>query len=383
MAVYLDHNATTPPDPRVNHAMGPWLAERFGNGSSRDHSWGWDAADAVEQARWLVANGANARICFVSGATEALATVIRSYVGFERWSEKRIVTSATEHDAVLESCRYVRARAGVTVEVLPVDRLGHLDLDLLRGTVRKSAGALVAIMAANNEVGTLHPVREIARIVADADSMFLCDSTQAFGRSPFDGCADGVDFHTVSAHKIHGPKGAGALIARQTTTTLDPLIHGGGQERGARGGTLNVAGIVGLGEACRILHEEKDMDIARMARLRDRLEAQLLAQVDDAWVNGDPASRLCNTSNIGFKGVDARTVIRNMGDVAVSTRAACSTGDRGPSHVLKAIGLSDDDAYASIRFSLGRFTTEREIDYAVGKVVASVHTLRRTKGVRV
>ncbi len=387
MPVYLDHNATTSLDPRARYAMEPWLAERFGNASSREHRWGWDASGAVEEARLAlgeVANVAPAEVVFVGSATEALNTVIRGYVGFDGWARKKIVTCATEHDAVLAPCRYLCERTGVGLEVLPVDDVGHIDLARLGASLAAAPGALVTLMAANNETGTLHPVREIADAVHAAQGIFLCDTTQAVGRVPLDLRAWGVDFATVSSHKVYGPKGAGALVARPSGPggPVEPLILGGGQERGMRGGTLNVPGIVGLGEACRLVEECLDDDVRRMRTLRDRLEDGILSQVTGTWINGDRSNRLCNTSSVGFRGIDARVLIRDMHDVAVSTRSACSSGRSGPSHVLKAIGLSDEDAYSCVRFSLGRFTTQDEIDYALGKVVASVHRLRRSESMR-
>jgi cysteine desulfurase len=385
MSVYLDCNATTPLDARVRRAIRPWSTERFGNASSRDHRYGWDAAEAVEEARSAVSDALGARsvdTLLVSGATEALNTVVRSYIGYDGWAWKKIITCATEHEAVLTPCRALCAVTGVALDILPVDIGGRVDLGQLAASLEAWPGALVSLMAANNEIGTLHPVHEIARLVHAADGLFLCDTTQAFGRSPIDLASGEIDFATVSAHKIHGPQGVGALVAggHRTPHKLQPLIYGGGQELGLRGGTLNVAAIVGLGEACRIAREELDEDAARITLLRNRLEDQILAEAGDVWINGDVQRRLCNTSNIGFRHLDARLLIRDMHDIAVSTRAACSSGSPGPSHVLKAIGLSDDDCYACVRFSLGRLTTEPEIDYTIEKVVRSVQKLRRAKG---
>lgn len=386
MIVYLDHNATTPIDPRVRHACEPWLGNRFGNASSRDHAFGWDAAEAVEEARAAVADvtGATpAATTFTSGATEALNTVIRGYVGYRDWGTKAIVTCGTEHDAVLAACRKLNEWTGVRLTILPVDSAGHLDLVRLTHTLAASPGALVALMMANNEIGTIHPIAEIARIVHACDGALLCDTTQAVGRLAVNISLDEIDFATISAHKIHGPKGAGALVAAtRAIGSIDPLIVGGAQERGLRGGTLDVAGIVGLGAASRLVQDELDGDMSRMAALRDRLEAGVSAQLSDTWVNGDREQRLCNTTNIGFLDIDARLLIRDMNEIAVSTRAACSSGANGPSHVLTAIGLTDRDAYSCVRFSLGRFTTAEDVDHAVESVVRSVFALRRRKSAR-
>jgi cysteine desulfurase len=365
--------------------MQPWLADRFGNPSSRDHVWGWDAADAVEDARSAVANQINAysnEIIFTSGATEGLNIAVKGFVGFHDWQRKRIVTCATEHDAVLAPCLQLAKATGIEVHVLPVDQRGNVDLEQLEAAVYADKQVLVAIMAANNEIGTIHPIRKIAEVAHGAGALFLCDMTQAMGKVPVDVHADDIDMCAFSAHKMYGPKGVGALFVRnrETPIELEPLILGG-QERGLRGGTLNVPGIVGFGEACRIALQEMDNEIPRIAALRDTLEDAILSEILDTWVNGDRGNRICNTTNIGFHGVDARTLIRDMHDIAVSTQAACSSGSGKPSHVLKAIGLSDDEASSSIRFSLGRFTTAEEIDYTINKAIDSVHKLRRSKGV--
>ena len=379
IGVYLDHNATTPLDPRVRTAVEPWLADKFGNPGSRDHVWGWDSFTALECARAAVADAVRTppgKVFFVSGATEALATILRSYA-LRRVGQKTIITSAAEHDAVLTMSRYLARQGHVALRLLPVDEFGRVDLDELRRAVHAAPGSLVAIMAANNEIGTVYPVRQIAQDVHAANGWYLSDTTQAFGRMTLD--LDGVDFAAISSHKIHGLPGGGALVA--TGDDIEPMILGGGQEGGVRGGTQNVPAVVGLGEACRLVTEQLEEDVRRMTTLRDRLEEAILSGAPGTWVNGDRSNRLSNTTNIGFKGLDARTLIREMHDIAVSTRSACSSGNSGPSHVLKAIGLSDDDAYSCVRFSLGRFTTEAEIDYAVQKVTTSVHKLRRRKSI--
>lgn len=383
MAVYLDYNATTPEDPCVREAVGRCARQCFGNASSRDHRWGWDAAEQVERARVELAAVAGTeapRVVFTSGATEAVASVLRGYVGYANWSAKKIITTATEHEAVLAPARWLGERTGVAVDVLPVDHAGRVSLTALEESVRGAPGSLVALMYANNEVGTVHPIAEIAAIVHAHHGRLLCDTTQAFGKCPVDLWTDGIDYATLSAHKLYGPKGVGALVlgGRVGLHDVEPLMVGG-QERSRRGGTLNVPGIAGFGEACRLIGERLEDDALRMARLRQRLEQGVSDQIANSWINGDGNARLCNTANIGFKGVDARRLIREMHDIAVSTRSACSTGKAGPSHVLKAIGLSDEDAYSCIRFSLGRFTTDDEIDYAIEKVVTSVHKLRRLK----
>ncbi len=384
MAVYLDYNATTPLEANVVAVMQPWFLEKFGNPSSRDHHWGWDAAEAVEDARTLVAKCIHAdtnEVIFTSGATEGLNAAIKGSTGYQAWERKKIITCATEHDAVLAPCFQLAKMTGIEIQILPVDHCGHIDLEQLSTSLHTHKKTLVALMAANNEIGIIHPIERIAQIIHAAGAIFLCDITQAVGKIPIDVHADGIiDIAVFSAHKIYGPKGIGALFIHDSKSKIvfeNPLIVGGGQERGLRGGTLNVPGIVGFGEACRITQLEWGSEAERVAQLRNRLEQTLIAELPDVWINGDRESRIPNTSNIGFAGVDARTLIRDMNDIGVSTRAACSSGQSEPSHVLKAIGLNDDEAYSSIRFSLGRFTTEEEVDYAINKVISSVCKLRR------
>jgi cysteine desulfurase len=380
-AIYLDYNATTPLDARAAATMEKWLHHQFGNPSSRGHTWGWDASEAVEDSRRMVAKFVNAissEISFTSSATESLNTAIKGFVGYKGWKNKKIVTCLSEHDGLLAPCRRLEELAGIEVELLPVDRQGHVDLDQLRLAVSSEKQTLVALMAANNEIGTIHPLQEIGRIAHEADALFLCDITQAAGKMLIDVHTEAIDLAAFSAHKMYGPKGVGALFIRNGGPQIDlePLIVGGGQEHGLRGGTLNVPGIVGFGEACSIAREEWKDESEKVCRLRNQLEQTLLAKLPDIWINGDLENRIPNTSNIGFGGADARTLIRDMNDIAVSTQAACASNKTGPSHVLKAIGLTDDEAYSCIRFSLGRFTTEQEIDYTIGKVVNSVRKLR-------
>lgn len=379
--MYLDYNATTPVDSRVFDAMQPFFCRAYGSPSSREHRLGWETADAVDEARCCIAKNIKAEpneIVFTSGATESLSTVIH---GVSRANSliSTIVTFSTEHAAVLGACRQVSRMSETDIQYLPLDRIGRPYLDQLNSRLANSPPALVAAMFANNEIGTNHPIAQIAQIVHRHGGLLLSDITQAVGKIPLDMGEENVDFAAFSAHKLYGPKGVGALYVRGglERIRLEPLICGGGQEGGLRGGTLNVPGIVGFGEACRIAALEMEDEAPRVRRLRDKLEHAILSQVPDTWVNGDIANRIGNTTNIGFRGVEARVLIRDMNDIAVSTQAACSTGSNGPSHVLKAIGLSDEEAYSCIRFSLGRFTTDEEIDYTIQKVIASVRKLRK------
>jgi cysteine desulfurase len=384
--VFLDYNATTRVDPRVMAAMDAGFARIPGNASSRDHAFGWDAAEAVEEARFHVASLINAsppEIVFTSGATESVNLALKGLILARRPRTGSIVTCATEHEAVLETCAQLERTSSIATRFVPLSRSGRIDLVSWEETISRSDALLGSLMLANNEIGTIHPVAEAASTTHRAGAFLFSDLTQAAGKIPIDVRVLGIDLGAFTAHKVYGPKGVGALFLRggEPRITLEPLIVGGGQERGLRGGTLNVPGIIGFGEACRIAREEMAGEAIRVAQLRDRLEHQILAALAEVSINGDLEHRLPNTSNLCFHGLDARALIRDMHDVAVSTRSACSSGATGPSHVLRAMGLSDDDAYASIRFSLGRFTTDSEIDHAVAKVVESARKLKALGGV--
>ena len=379
--VYLDYNATTPVDPRVRDAMMPYLGASFGNPASRHHELGCDAAMAVEKAREQVAAviGADPReIIWTSGATEAInlaiAGVVRSPVyGADR---THLVTVTTEHHAVLDLCEYFDERA-CDVTYLGVDRNGHIDLDRLAEVITDRT-RLVSIMHANNEIGVLHPIREIGRLCKERGVLFLTDATQSFGKEPIDVEADGIDLLSASAHKFCGPKGVGFLYVRRRKprVRLEPLLHGGGHERGLRSGTLNVPGIVGMGAAADICSREGRDDQPRIAALRDRLESGILEGVSGVAVNGDREKRLAGTSNLSFDGIDGDVLMKRMTDVAVSSASACTSAQVQPSHVLGALGLDDDRVHSSVRFSLGRFTSESEVERAIERVVATVTALR-------
>ncbi|MDB5105342.1 MAG: aminotransferase class [Fibrobacteres bacterium] len=401
--LYLDHNATTPLDPRVLDAMLPWLRDKWGNASSRDHAYGWDARDAVEEARFQVAGLLNAghhEIVFTSGATESIHIVLNGMfpphtypsgypdpggapgVSVGGGTDSGLALSAVEHEALLGAAGTLKAR-GVPVDILGVDARGRLDPAALEGVLSARKPRLLALMAANNETGVTFPLAECAARAHAHGALFLTDAAQGLASISLDAAAQGFDFAALSAHKFYGPKGIGALYVRggPAAIPLEPSLAGGGQEGGLRPGTLNVPAIVGFGEACRLALAERDGESARARGLRDRFEAELMARFPEVRVNGDREARLANTSNLLFPGADARTLIRGMHDVAASTRSACSSGASGPSHVLKAIGLADGDAYASIRFSLGRFTTAAEIDEAVAKCSAAYLTLRSSPGI--
>lgn len=377
--VYLDNHATTPVDPRVLEAMLPFFCEKFGNPSSRHHSFGWEAEFAVESARKQVAQliGANAQeIIFTSGATEsnnlALKGVAERFVG----KGAHIVTAATEHKSVLDACKWLEQR-GIEVTYLPVRQDGLIDLDLLRSSLRPQT-VLISIMHANNEIGVLQPLDEIGRIAREHGALFHTDAAQSAGKVPIDVDQAHVDLLSLTAHKIYGPKGAGALYVRRKNPRVElaPQLHGGGHERGLRSGTINVPGVVGLGKACEICYLEMAEESLRLGRLRDRLKQLIEEELDGVHVNGSMTRRLPNNLNLSFSHVAAESLLMALRDVAVSSGSACSSATQAPSHVLKALGLDRERAHSSIRFGLGRFNTEEEIEFAAGRVIETVKKLR-------
>jgi cysteine desulfurase len=379
LPVYLDHNSTTACDPRVVEAMLPYFSERFGNAASRSHSFGWAAEEAVEFAREQAALliGASAReIIFTSGATESDNLAIRGV--FETYAAKgrHIITVATEHKAVLDTCAHIEKMGG-EVSFLPVNADGLISLTELEAAIRPDT-ILIAVMYVNNELGVIQPIREISRIARSHGVIFFTDATQAAGRVPVDVNADGIDLLAFSAHKIYGPKGVGALYVRRRDprVKLTAQMDGGGHERGMRSGTLNVPGIVGFGKACELCGLEMDQDNRRIGKLRDRLENALL-RLEGTRVNGSLKHRIPHTTNISFRSLDSETLLLGFNkDIALSSGSACTSASLEPSYVLKALGLDDDLAHSSLRFGLGRYTTEEEIDYAVGRVSATVEGLR-------
>ncbi len=377
--IYMDYHATTPVDPRVLQAMLPFFTEQFGNAASRNHSYGWEAERAVERAREQVAAliGATAKeIIFTSGATESDNLAIKGVA--EMYAEKgdHVITAATEHKAVLDTCKHLQ-KHGVRTTVLPVGRDGLIDLDQLRAAITDRT-VLITIMHANNEIGVLQPVREIGRIAREHGVLFHTDATQSVGKVPVDVNADHIDLMSISAHKMYGPKGVGALYVRRRNprVQLAAQMDGGGHERGMRSGTLNVAGIVGLGEACAVCQREMAAEAVRLAALRDRLKARLEAALDDVYVNGSMEHRLPNNLNMSFAFVEGESLLMGIKDVSVSSGSACTSATLEPSYVLKALGIGDELAHTSIRFGLGRFNTEEEVDYVADRVIETVNRLR-------
>jgi cysteine desulfurase len=387
--IYLDYNATTPVDPRVFEIMRPYFTEVFGNSASTSHRYGWAAADAVIKARNQVAallgveqderQGAR-EIIWTSGATEGNNLAVKGVAGSYRDKGRHIITQATEHKAVLDPCHKLQAE-GYEITWLAPNRYGHICPEQVAEAIRPDT-ILVSIMWANNETGTVQPIHDIGAVCKARGVFFHTDGTQAVGKLPINVDADGIDMLTLSAHKLYGPKGVGAIYIRRKNprVRLTPLLDGGGHERGYRSGTLNVPGIVGLGAACELARLEMGEESARLARLRDRLEDTILSAVDRVFVNGDTFHRLPHTSNLSFLGADGSAILKAMDDIAVSSGSACTSASLQASHVLRAMGLSDELAYNSIRFSLGRFTTEADVDYTAQKVIRIVKELRAMAG---
>ena len=376
--VYLDYNASAPLDPRVFEVMAPVLSGEVGNASSV-HRFGRRQAAAVDDAREHVAalvGGRASGVVFTAGATEANNLALRGAVEAAPEGRRRMLVSAVEHASVASTARWLADRGLVKLDVIDVTAGGFVEPDVVADLVGDDV-VLVSVMAANSETGVLNPVGEIAERVRAAGAMFHCDATQMAGRLPFDMEALGADLVSMSGHKICGPGGVGALVGtRHALGRLSPLIHGGGHERGLRSGSLNVAGIVGLGAAARIATDERESESTRVGVLRDRLVAELEVQLPGVQQNGDPTRRLPNTANIRFEGADAEAVMSNMDPVAVSTGSACSAGSIEPSDVLLAMGLSRDAAFESVRFSLGRFTTEADISAVTQTALAAVERVR-------
>ena len=368
LPIYLDHNATTPMDPRVLEAMIPYFTENFGNAASRNHSFGWHAEEAVDYAREQVAQliGADPKeIIFTSGATEGDNLAIKGV--YEMYASKgnHIITCTTEHKAVLDTCKHLE-KLGAEVTYLDVQPDGLIDLKALEAAMRPTT-ILVAIMYANNEIGVVQPVKEIAAIAKKHGALFFTDGVQAVGKIPVDVIADGIDIMAFTAHKMYGPKGVGALYVRRKNprVKVTAQMDGGGHERGMRSGTLNVPGIVGFGKAAEIARTDMAADTERISKLRDKLE-NALKQIDESYVNGNPAHRLPHVSNISFKYVEGEGLMMGFNkDIALSSGSACTSASLEPSYVLKALGLGDDLAHSSLRFGLGRFTTEEQIDYTI------------------
>ena len=379
LPVYMDNHATTRMDPRVFEAMKPYFMEVFGNAASRNHSFGWEAEEAVEKSRRQIGDliGATAKeIVFTSGATESNNLALKGVA--EAYGERgnHIITQVTEHKAVLDTCRRLE-REGIRVTYLPVKLDGLIDLDQLRNAITDQT-ILISIMYANNEIGVVQPMKEIGQIAKKKGVLFHSDAVQAVGKIPVNVAEDGIDLLSLTGHKIYGPKGVGALYVRRRNprVQLTAQMDGGGHERGMRSGTLNVPGIVGLGAACEIAKAEMPEESKRVSFLRDKLKNKLTAELDEVFINGSMKHRLPHNLNVSFAYVEGESLLMGINDVAVSSGSACTSATLEPSYVLKALGAGDHLAHSSIRFGIGRFNTEEEIDYVGNRVIDVVKKLR-------
>lgn len=379
LPIYMDYHATTPVDPRVVETMVPYFTEQFGNAASRNHPFGWAAEDAVEQARKHVSDliGAGAKeIVFTSGATESNNLAIKGVAEMYREKGRHIITAVTEHKAVIDTCKRLE-KEDCRVTYLPVQKDGRISLDDLRNAISDRT-ILISIMTANNEIGVLQPIAEIGAIAKEKGILFHTDAVQAVGKVPFNVNDLKVDLVSLTAHKMYGPKGVGALYVRRRNprVLLAPQIDGGGHERGMRSGTLNVPGIVGMGKAAALCKAEMTQDAARLGALRDRLNERLHKGLDEIYVNGSMEHRLPHSLNVSFAYVEGESLLMGINDVAVSSGSACTSASLEPSYVLKALGAGDDLAHSSIRFGLGRWTTQEEVDYVADKLITVVTRLR-------
>ncbi len=379
LPIYMDNHATTQMDPRVFKAMTPYFTEVFGNAASRNHSFGWQAEEAVEKARKQIADliGATPKeIVFTGGATESNNLALKGVAEMYAERGNHIITAATEHKAILDTCKHLE-KQGVRVSYLPVQGDGLIDLDMLRESITDKT-ILISIMYANNEIGVIQPVAEIGKIAKERGVLFHTDGVQALGKVPIDVNRDNIHLMSLTGHKLYGPKGVGALYVRRKgpRVQLASQMDGGGHERGMRSGTLNVPGIAGFGEACALCQAEMPEESKRLRHLRDKLKAKLESELDELFINGTMESRLPHNLNISFAYVEGESLLMGINDIAVSSGSACTSATLEPSYVLKALGAGDDQAHSSIRFGLGRFNTEEEVDYVAAKVIDVVKKLR-------
>jgi len=377
--IFMDNHSTTPVDPRVLEAMLPYFIEKFGNAASRNHQFGWEAEEAVEHARKQIAKLINCdakELVFTSGATESDNLALKGVVEMYKEKGDHVITCMTEHRAVLDACKSLEKR-GIKVTYLPVAKDGLVSPDDVRKAMTDKT-ILISIMMANNEIGAIHPVAEIGKIAKEKGILFHCDATQAVGKIPVDVEALKVDLMSFTAHKIYGPKGVGALYVRKKgpRVRLVPQIDGGGHERGMRSGTLPVPLIVGFGKACELCEHEMPTESKRIAALRNRLQDQIMENLDECYLNGHPTQRLPHNLNISFAYVEGEALLMGVKEIALSSGSACTSATLEPSYVLRALGVGSDLAHSSIRFGLGRFTTEEEVDYTAKRMVEAVRRLR-------
>jgi len=380
LPIYMDNHATTPTDRRVLEAMLPYFTEKFGNAASRNHSFGWEAEEAVDRARNQISALINAKpkeIIFTSGATESDNLAIKGTVEFYKDKGNHIVTCVTEHKAVLDSCRALERAGKANVTYLPVDRYGMVNPDDVRKAITDKT-VLITIMYANNEIGTIHPIGEIGRLAKEKGIVFHCDAVQAVGKIPVDVERDGIDLLSLSAHKIYGPKGVGAIYVRSKgpRVRITAQMDGGGHERGMRSGTLNVTGIVGLGKSCEVAKGDMADEGRLLTELRNKLQAGIFERLDEVYLNGHPTERLPGNLNLSFAYVEGESLLMGMSDVAVSSGSACTSATLEPSYVIRALGTDEELAHSSIRFGLGRFNSEEEVDFVTDRVCSEVNRLR-------
>lgn len=379
--VYLDNHSTTPLDPRVLEAMMPFLTDHFGNAASRSHAYGWTAEEAVSKARQTIADGIGANdskeIVFTSGATESDNIALKGVTEMYARKGNHIITCSTEHKAILDTCKRLERSGKVEVTYLETDAHGRVSPEQVSEAITDKT-LLVSLMAANNEIGTLHPLAEIGAVCHERGVLFHCDAAQALGRMPIDVSAMNIDLASFSAHKLYGPKGIGVLYVRRRSprVRVSAVIDGGGHERGIRSGTLNVPAIVGFGKAVELAMEDFEASVERTRKLRDRLHQGLLARLPEVYLNGHPEYRLPGNLNVSFYGAEGEGVMMGMPSLAVSSGSACTSASLEPSYVLRALGISDELAHNSIRFGLGRFSTEEEVDFAIDRVTEAVSGAR-------
>jgi len=377
--IYMDNHSTTPMDPRVLDAMLPYFTEKFGNAASRNHQFGWEAEEAVENARKQIARLIHCdakEIVFTSGATESDNLALKGVVEMYKEKGDHVITCTTEHRAILDTCKALGKR-GIKVTYLPVEKDGRVNPDEVRKAITDKT-ILISIMLANNEIGTIHPIAEIGKIAKEKGILLHCDATQGVGKIPVDVEAFKVDLMSFTSHKIYGPKGVGALYVRKKgpRVRLVPQMDGGGHERGMRSGTLPVPLIIGFGKACELCEQEMPVESKRIAAMRDRLQAQIMKDLDESYLNGHPTERLPHNLNISFAYVEGEALLMGVKEVALSSGSACTSATLEPSYVLRALGVGSDLAHSSIRFGLGRFTTDEEVDYTAKRMVEAVKRLR-------
>lgn len=379
LPIYLDNHSTTPCDPRVVETMLPYFTEKFGNAASRNHSFGWEAEEAVEAARKQIAHLIHAdakEIIFTSGATESDNLALQGVAEMYREKGDHIITSSTEHRAVIDTAKFLEKK-GIKVTFLPVEKTGMVSPDDVRNAITDKT-ILISVMLANNEIGTINPVAAIGKVAKEKGVLFHCDATQGVGKIPVNVQEMGIDLMSFTAHKIYGPKGVGALYVRRKAprVRLEPMMYGGGHERGMRSGTLAVPLIVGFGKACELCEQEMVTESVRMAKMRDRLQEGIMKGMDEVYLNGHPTERLPNNLNISFAYVEGEALLMGVKEIALSSGSACTSATLEPSYVLRALGVGSDLAHSSIRFGLGRFNTDEEVEYTIDRMIKAVTHLR-------